>query len=78
MLPTVNRKNDSPLARATYMTEPELFAAIKKHLLTVTPSGSYKDRWVAYNNLHTGRGVTPEEAVREVARRLEGATRRSS
>lgn len=54
------------------MSESELSQVIRKHELVVTPSGSYKEKWVAYNHDHTGRGSTPDEAVRDVVRKIEG------
>lgn len=52
--------------------ESDLSALIREYGLTITPSGSYKDRWVAYNHGATGRGATPDEAVYEAVSRLEG------
>ena len=43
----------------------ELFAAIEKHQLTLTPSGTTRDKWVAYNNVGAGRGASPELAVED-------------
>lgn len=57
-------------------TERSLFAAIEKHALTVTPSGSFNPHWVAYNHDHEGRGETPEDAVRQAIRRIENPTKR--
>lgn len=54
------------------MTEKDLFTAIAKYGLTLTPTGTLNGGWVAYNNDRTGRGPTPEDAVRDVVNRLEG------
>lgn len=50
----------------------DLFAAIAKHGLTLTPTGTTRGGWVAYNHDYTGRGPTPEDAVRDVLQRLRG------
>lgn len=53
------------------MTAEDIFAAIARNGLTLTPTGTLKGGWVAYNHDYTGRGATPEEAVKDVIRRLE-------
>lgn len=59
----------------TSASESELSRLIREHKLVVTPSGSYNDLWVAYNHDATGRGSTPDEAVRDALGRL-GATKK--
>lgn len=52
--------------------ESELSRLIREHKLVVTPSGSYKEKWVAYSHDATGRGSTPDEAVHDAVSRLQG------
>lgn len=60
------------------MTEEDLFASIAKYALTVTPTGTLKGGWVAYNHDVTGRGRTPEDAVRDAASKVTGVAKASA
>ena len=52
------------------MTEASLLAAMEKHGLTVTPTGTLHGGWVAYNHDYTGRGATPADAIADVLQRV--------
>ncbi len=52
------------------MTEKELFAAIAQQGFTLTPTGTVRGGWVAYNHDVTGRGPTPEAALLDAIKHL--------